>query len=591
MNRITLFAVKFALFIGPLSSFTYAQIGIFDKTTDWPLGDNHIEGNVSVSGTGNNVEYSVEGNGAFGSRIEEILGVAGDEGFYVYTEKTGSFSLEAHLFPLYGQTALMIREDAEDPTSNFYSIEMANTGLQVNALFRTRTGAGGNVRVQLSDEDGNPIQDVGDGLWLRVTRVEPVDVFFSEYSPDGVNWFIADNRVIDWPSETAAYGIAAGSGADDDIVGLIEADNVRFVSTPPVALREISKQFYKSGDTLEVTLKAYVSGTDRSTVTIEETPPAGWQISQVSNDGNVSNGNIRWNLSNLPVGETLLTYRVTVPASPAESVIWSGNVRESVHIVGHSTLPLLDITGGERVDNGLVSLYNFEERDGTLVFDVSENGDPMNLLIEDPSTSRWGESYLETTGVNHIETDGPATKIIDACKASDELTVEGWIQTSDISQNGPARMITCSIDTSNRNFTLGQGRFNAGSNRFEMRYRTTDNNEFQMNTPIGSLTEALTHVVWTRSAEGKVAAYINNKPQETLQNGNIPTEDLTGSFSTWNDTYKFGLGNEVSAARAWLGKFYLVALYNRALTADEVSQNYNAGPFVGQTEVLEWSLY
>jgi hypothetical protein len=116
--------------------------------------------------------------------------------------------------------------------------------------------------------------------------------------------------------------------------------------------------------------------------------------------------------------------------------------------------------------------------------------------------------------VNHIETPGPATKIIEAGKSSNELTVEGWIRTSDISQNGPARIITCSVDASTRNFTLGQGRFNAGSDRFEMRYRTTDHNEYQVNTPIGSLTEALTHVVLTRDSSYQVAAYVNNESLE-----------------------------------------------------------------------------
>ena len=153
------------------------------------------------------------------------------------------------------------------------------------------------------------------------------------------------------------------------------------------------------------------------------------------------------------------------------------------------------------------------------------------------------------------------------------------------------RIITCSVDASTRNFTLGQGRFNAGSDRFEMRYRTTDHNEYQVNTPIGSLTEALTHVVLTRDSSYQVAAYVNNESLEVLESGSTPVTEVTGDFSAWDDSYKFGLGNEVSAARAWLGQFYLVAVYNKALTVEEVDQNYNAGPFVGATAITEWSLY
>src|SRR5690606_6384634 len=250
-------------------------------------------------------------------------------------------------------------------------IELGDIGASVNALFRTRAGAGGNRSIQLFDEEGNPIQDDGEGIWLRVTRVEPVDVFFSEYSPDGQNWFIADSRVFDWPSDSAAFGLAAGSGANDQTLEYIEVTSLEFVSTPPVAIRELSQQIYKGGDTIAVTIRGYVSGTDRSAMTITETPPSGWEISNVSTDGTVNNGSIHWSLTDLPVGETVFTYQVTVPAAPDNFAIWEGNVEESVNILGPTTLPLLDITGGDRVSDGIVVLYTFLEGEGNVVHDVS----------------------------------------------------------------------------------------------------------------------------------------------------------------------------------------------------------------------------
>jgi hypothetical protein len=91
--------------------------------------------------------------------------------------------------------------------------------------------------------------------------------------------------VIDWPSDSAAFGLAAGSGANDQTLGYIEVTSLEFVSTPPVAIRELSQQIYKGGDTIAVTIRGYVSGTDRSAMTITETPPSGWEI---------SNGQYRW---------------------------------------------------------------------------------------------------------------------------------------------------------------------------------------------------------------------------------------------------------------------------------------------------------
>ena len=52
---------------------------------------------------------------------------------------------------------------------------------------------------------------------------------------------------------------------------------------------------------------------------------------------------------------------------------------------------------------------------------------------------------------------------------------------------------------------------------------------------------------------------------------------LTGTFSNWDANFHFGLANEFGADRGWLGEYHLVAIYNRALTSEEVSQNYEAG--------------
>ncbi|RJP19077.1 MAG: hypothetical protein C4527_28115 [Candidatus Omnitrophota bacterium] len=569
--------------------------GVFDKTVDWPIiGSAHVEGSVVVTGSGANTLYLVKGNGEFGVRIETDYGygLAGDEGFFVYTDKTGSWSMQGRLYPFYGQCALMIRETGDDPTANFYSVEMENVGESASALYRTRAGASGNVRIQIFDAEGNPIQDEGDGLWFRVTRVEPVDVFFGEYSPDGQNWFIADSRVIRWPSDTAAFGIAVGSGGDNDALGEVEVSSVAFVSTPPVALRVISQQSYKGGETLDVAVKVYVSGQDRSTATVLETPPSGWTASEISNGGTIANGSIQWRLSNLPVGETVVTYKTTAPAAPADFAIWSGNVQESVNILGPTTLPFLDLTGGDRLMDGLVLYYTFNEGEGLTVHDTSGFGEPMNLTIADPTRIEWGPGYLETTGVNHIESSGPATKLINACKASDEITIEAWLKTSDIRQNGTARVITCSIDAVDRNFTLGQGHYGSTGDRFEIRLRTDiDPNNLKLVTSLwsneGTLTEALTHVVFVRNDLWELYAYVNN---ELVGLNADPV--VNGSFASWDDTFKFGLANEVSADRGWLGQLHLVALYNRALSAQEVSQNYNAGPFVDDDVVVSnWEVF
>ncbi len=598
MKRSIIF-LSLLLSIGFNAFPAHAQVGMFDQAVDWiNENDSHLDGEAHLEGAGDDALYRVLGNGSYGGRVEHEYNMFGDEGYYLYTEKTGSWTLQAKLYPVWGPCALMIRESGADSESNFYSVQFGGVvGESVNALFRTRIGAGGNVSTQLFDSEGNPIEDTGEGLWFRVTRIEPVDVFFGEFSPDGEQWFIADNRVIQWSSDTAAFGIAVGSGANDEEIGEVEATHVEFVSPPPVAQRILSQQSFKKGDSIDVTIKVFVAGSDRSTATIQETVPDGWTISNISNNGTANGSLISWNLSNLPIGETTLTYQVSSPAEPADLALWSGVCVESVNILGPKTIPLLDITGGDRVTDGLLVLYTFDEGNGNVVHDVSEVGEPLDLIIADETRAVWENGYLETTGVNHIESPGTATKIIEACRESNEITVEAWIKTSDLTQNGTARIITCSIDSVDRNFTMGQGRYSAGGDRFEMRYRammdvSNPNQVVSVNTHRGTLTEALTHIVFTREIEWMAAAYINNVWQEILLEGSSPTEFVNGDFTTWDDTYKFGLGNEIASERAWLGQFHLVAVYSRALTEEEVSQNFNAGPFVSSDmDVNDWAIY
>ena len=49
-------------------------------------------------------------------------------------------------------------------------------------------------------------------------------------------------------------------------------------------------------------------------------------------------------------------------------------------------------------------------------------------------------------------------------------------------------------------------------------------------------------------------------------------------MNRWPDDCRLVVGNEVSGDRPWRGEIALVALYARALSADEIAQNFAAGP-------------
>ena len=220
-------------------------------------------------------------------------------------------------------------------------------------------------------------------------------------------------------------------------------------------------------------------------------------------------------------------------------------------------------------------LYTFEEGSGAAVNDVSGVGAPLNLTIANPANTTWITGGLTINTGTIIQSGGAATKVFNACTTSNEITLEAWVRPASTTQGGGGtvpRIVSISVDTGNRNAALVQGNETLTA-LYSARVRTTatDNNGItpSLDTPDGSLTTALTHVVYTRNAAGNAIFYLNNFQQASGTIG--------GNFSNWNAAYALALANEFTQDRPWLGEYHLVAIYNRALTAAEVGQNYAAG--------------
>ncbi len=222
---------------------------------------------------------------------------------------------------------------------------------------------------------------------------------------------------------------------------------------------------------------------------------------------------------------------------------------------------------------GLQALYLFNEGEGSLVRDVSGVGTPLDLTIADPGNVTWGSGRLTVNAATIIASSVPAVKITSACRSTNEVSVEAWVEPANTVQSGPARIVALSEDQGDRNFTLGQGLWGEQpSNVFDFRVRThsTDaNGRPSLTTPTGFATTALTHIVCTRRADGTRTIYVN---------GAVATSDIsTGTFTPWNDAFYLALANEFVAPRAWLGSYHLVAVYNRALTSEEVQTRFTSG--------------
>ena len=154
----------------------------------------------------------------------------------------------------------------------------------------------------------------------------------------------------------------------------------------------------------------------------------------------------------------------------------------------------------DRVERGLLVRYDFSEDEGQTIVDRSGVGKPLNLVIDRSSRVRRSGGALVVESSSSIASTQPATKIIDAVKKSNAISVEAWLKPADRSQSGPARIVTISADTSQRNLTLGQDK-----DFYDVRLRATgsDNNGLpSTSSPKRSLQTKLTHVVFTREAGG-----------------------------------------------------------------------------------------
>lgn len=242
--------------------------------------------------------------------------------------------------------------------------------------------------------------------------------------------------------------------------------------------------------------------------------------------------------------------------------------------VDDPTLP----PAGTRITDGLVALYDFKEGQGQEVRDISGVGSSLHLRIMDPAAVSWSAHGLTLNQPVLISSEKPATKIIDACRSANEITLEVWVRPANVTQDGPARIIGISSSKTQRNVTLGQGMHgNRPADLYMARLRTTmtsGNGLPAVLTPAGTASHNLTHVVYTRRADKRAVLYVNGQERGVL--------DVEGDFSNWDVQMPLLLGDELSEDRPWLGLFNLCAVYGRALTPAEVLHNYEAG-FISDT--------
>lgn len=262
-------------------------------------------------------------------------------------------------------------------------------------------------------------------------------------------------------------------------------------------------------------------------------------------------------------------------------------------------LPILALPQEGALPADLQVLYLFQGGSGSRVMDRSGVGEPLDLDLMERSSGqeppwRWEGDGLRLLRSSILIANRPATKLINACRSTQELTVEVWLEL-DADQTRATRLapiVTLSNDPNNRYFTLAQGgRDNqSGGDLFSVRLRTdstthSDGTRAAAGTPLdrtapiatdpGSAKAGLSHIVFTRQSNGLMKVYIDGQERasNTLLNGLFPV--YRGQNS--DQTFRLGLGNEILGNSPWLGKYYRVAIYSRALTVAEVQSQFSQG--------------
>ncbi|HEX4150980.1 MAG TPA: LamG domain-containing protein [Steroidobacteraceae bacterium] len=240
-------------------------------------------------------------------------------------------------------------------------------------------------------------------------------------------------------------------------------------------------------------------------------------------------------------------------------------------------------SGANRYDADTIAKYMFSEGAGsTTAYDTSGVDPSADLTLTGhyQYDGSWGLIFL-AGGAKAQATVQASSKLNTLIQATGEFSVEAWVAPAVVATK-LSDIVSYSGGDTLRNFTLAQTNQDYD---FPLRGSNSDlNGAPQLQTPDATmaLQAALQHVVLTYDPVNGRQIYVNGVNQ------NIPDPQKGGTISNWDSTFALVLGSEVSGDNAFQGEIKFLAIHSRALSAQQVMQNFNAG--VGQRYYLLFSI-
>jgi hypothetical protein len=230
-------------------------------------------------------------------------------------------------------------------------------------------------------------------------------------------------------------------------------------------------------------------------------------------------------------------------------------------------------SGGNRVETAIIAKYEFKTGSGTTAYDTSGVSPAADLLFTGDVSWVGGWGININAGGKAQASTASSSKIASMITSTGEFSVEAWVAPANVAQT-KAWIVSYSGSDTTRNVTLSQNALQyQGATRSDKtgangvgnsKATLTDGTKFPAQA-------ALTHVVLTYDPVNGQKIYLNGVDTGAVD----PAKG--GSLASWDNTFALVLGAETTGKEQWLGVVKFAAIHNRALTAAQVMQNFNAG--------------
>ncbi|MEZ4943539.1 MAG: LamG domain-containing protein [Saprospiraceae bacterium] len=293
----------------------------------------------------------------------------------------------------------------------------------------------------------------------------------------------------------------------------------------------------------------------------------------------------------------------------SETLVFTAPAAQKIQMDAIGNLANIQVEIGSSYDrwNNVQGLYTFEgglsaesDPEAIATHDISGRGAPslffegLNNFKQKPNDppygAKWTDKGIAFNGnclLASMEKEHNPT--VGSIQVSEDFSIELWIKPNQTLQEGPAQIfsIESTPNTAPRSYcSIGQGPWTDGKHKKEasepagaflnVSYGPPATAvpllkapywEKPFESPANSLGDTLMHVVYSYDQAGTQRIFINGVQ--------IAEKYDPGYYNDWLGDLRFALGNDLRKNKPWKGKVQQLAIFNRALTAEDVARHYH----------------